>query len=369
MFTLENYKNFNGKIDQLVHELNVCMDELDIKKDKLNISRTVRYYINEKVLPPAERDGRDFTYNYEHIIKFLYLRKQLNDGWPFFKIKENTQYQDLSYFEEYFDTIDKDEALDNSMKVVRELKETSYNKSENFISESRRPASVRFNPYVAQEQTGIPNLNEALRDINSDLVNVLKQDFTTLQLSTSLVLLIEKNMLANMKYDLAKKIGNAISAALFHKNPITISDRSQIHMGHQNVTNLLDQIQKLKKEIEDLKMNKHEADLIRSEKSFSSKVMFRDLIEKLKLENDKFLETLIKHERNKQEKVNHLKHLLTEIQAGEPKIIEDKLQEVIKFFDKESSQSENDFKAIEYRGRSIERMNERIMRLLSKIKD
>ena len=35
MFTLENYKNFNGKIDQLVHELNVCMDELDIKKDKL----------------------------------------------------------------------------------------------------------------------------------------------------------------------------------------------------------------------------------------------------------------------------------------------------------------------------------------------
>ena len=27
---------------------------------------------------------------------------------------------------------------------------------------------------------------------------------------------------------LAKKIGNAISAALFHKNPIKISDRSQI---------------------------------------------------------------------------------------------------------------------------------------------
>ena len=124
----------------------------------------MRYYINEKVLPPAERDGRDFTYNYEHIIKFLYLRKQLNDGWLFFKIKENTQYQDLSYFEEYFDTIDKDEALDSSMKVISELKETSYNKSKNFVSESRRPTSDRFNPYVAQEQTGIPNLKEALRN-------------------------------------------------------------------------------------------------------------------------------------------------------------------------------------------------------------
>ena len=284
MFTLENYKNFNGKIDQLVHELNVCMDELDIKKDKLNISRTVRYYINEKVLPPAERDGRDFTYNYEHIIKFLYLRKQLNDGWPFFKIKENTQYQDLSYFEEYFDTIDKDEALDSSMKVISELKETSYNKSENFISESRRPASDRFNPYVAQEQTGIPNLKEALNDINSDIGNVVKQDFTTLQLSTSLVLLIETKLMSTMNYDLAKKIGNAISAALFHKNPITINELQQIFTTHQNSINHLDEIQKLRAKIESIKVS-HAKNIKNLENNFEYQK--QNEIAKLKLEIQK----------------------------------------------------------------------------------
>ena len=284
MFTLENYKNFNGKIDQLVHELNVCMDELDIKKDKLNISRTVRYYINEKVLPPAERDGRDFTYNYEHIIKFLYLRKQLNDGWPFFKIKENTQYQDLSYFEEYFDTIDKDEALDSSMKVISELKETSYNKSENFISESRRPASDRFNPYVAQEQTGIPNLKEALNEINSDIGNVVKQDFTTLQLSTSLVLLIETKLMSTMNYDLAKKIGNAISAALFHKNPITINELQQIFTTHQNSINHLDEIQKLRAKIESIKVS-HAKNIKNLENNFEYQK--QNEIEKLKLEIQK----------------------------------------------------------------------------------
>ena len=284
MFTLENYKNFNGKIDQLVHELNVCMDELDIKKDKLNISRTVRYYINEKVLPPAERDGRDFTYNYEHIIKFLYLRKQLNDGWPFFKIKENTQYQDLSYFEEYFDTIDKDEALDSSMKVISELKETSYNKSENFISESRRPASDRFNPYVAQEQTGIPNLKEALNEINSDIGNVVKQDFTTLQLSTSLVLLIETKLMSTMNYDLAKKIGNAISAALFHKNPITINELQQIFTTHQNSINHLDEIQKLRAKIESIKVS-HAKNIKNLENNFEYQK--QNEIAKLKLEIQK----------------------------------------------------------------------------------
>ena len=284
MFTLENYKNFNGKIDQLVHELNVCMDELDIKKDKLNISRTVRYYINEKVLPPAERDGRDFTYNYEHIIKFLYLRKQLNDGWPFFKIKENTQYQDLSYFEEYFDTIDKDEALDSSMKVISELKETSYNKSENFISESRRPASDRFNPYVAQEQTGIPILKEALNEINSDIGNVVKQDFTTLQLSTSLVLLIETKLMSTMNYDLAKKIGNAISAALFHKNPITINELQQIFTTHQNSINHLDEIQKLRAKIESIKVS-HAENIKNLENNFEYQK--QNEIAKLKLEIQK----------------------------------------------------------------------------------
>ena len=290
MFTLENYKNFNGKIDQLVHELNVCMDELDIKKDKLNISRTVRYYINEKVLPPAERDGRDFTYNYEHIIKFLYLRKQLNDGWPFFKIKENTQYQDLSYFEEYFDTIDKDEALDSSMKVISELKETSYNKSENFISESRRPASDRFNPYVAQEQTGIPNLKEALNDINSDIGNVVKQDFTTLQLSTSLVLLIETKLMSTMNYDLAKKIGNAISAALFHKNPITINELQQIFTTHQNSINHLDEIQKLRAKIESIKVS-HAENIKNLENNFEYQkqneiAKLKVEIQKLQIENE-----------------------------------------------------------------------------------
>ena len=255
MFTLENYKNFNGKIDQLVHELNVCMDELDIKKDKLNISRTVRYYINEKVLPPAERDGRDFTYNYEHIIKFLYLRKQLNDGWPFFKIKENAQYQDLSYFEEYFDSVDKDEPLDNSMKVISELKETSYIKSENFVSESRRPTSDRFNPYVAQEQSGIPNIKEALREINSDIGNVVKQELTSLQLSTSLALLIENNLMANMNYALAKKIGNAISAALFHKDPITIKDLQEMLAKNKINEDQSHLIQKLEYKINALEEN------------------------------------------------------------------------------------------------------------------
>ena len=114
------------------------------------------------------------------------------------------------------------------MKVISELKETSYIKSENFVSESRRPASDRFNPYVAQEQSGIPNIKEALREINSDIGNVVKQELTSLQLSTSLALLIENNLMANMNYDLAKKIGNAISAALFHKDPITMKDLQEM---------------------------------------------------------------------------------------------------------------------------------------------
>ena len=75
---------------------------------------------------------------------------------------------------------------------------------------------------------------------------------------------------------IGKKIGNAIST-VFHKNPITISiDHKFIWVI--KMLQIFWKIQKLKKEIEDLKMNKHEADLIRSEKSFSLKIMFKDLM-------------------------------------------------------------------------------------------
>ena len=98
MLDIKKYKAFEGKIYQLERVLEECWNDMGYQRDSINIRRTIRYYIQERVLPPAIREGRNFTYNYEHILKFLYLRKQLNDGWPLNKIRDNAQYQNIDYF-------------------------------------------------------------------------------------------------------------------------------------------------------------------------------------------------------------------------------------------------------------------------------
>ena len=220
MFAITNFRDFEGNIEEFIELINLCMKELNIQKDKQNIQRLIRYYIQEKVLPPANRKGRDFSYNYEHLLKFIYLRKQLNDGWPLSKIRDTAQYQNISFFEKFFD--DKNESLN----LIDEFK--SFSQSSSMMSEPDQ-----FSPMNSSEQRGIPELKTALEDINSDIGNVVKQNFTTLQLSTSLVLLIESTMMSKMNYDLAKKIGNAISSALFHKNPITINELQTIFNNYR----------------------------------------------------------------------------------------------------------------------------------------
>ena len=73
-----------------------------------------------------------------------------------------------------------------------------------------------------------------------------------------------------MNYDLAKKIGNAISAALFDKNPITMKDLQQIFLRHQEKVDQSDKIKNLTNELENLKRS-----LVLKEKEFALKEMER----------------------------------------------------------------------------------------------
>ena len=273
MLDIKKYKAFEGKIYQLERVLEECWNDMGYQRDSINIRRTIRYYIQERVLPPAIREGRNFTYNYEHILKFLYLRKQLNDGWPLNKIRDNAQYQNIDYFEEFFSDPQNFNTSNDPLNLIQEFKKTNR-------TFSKGVGNSKFNLFSSESQSGIPSTKDALKDINSDIGNVVKQNFTTLQLSTSLVLLIESNLMSNMNYDLAKKIGNAISAALFDKNPITMKDLQQIFLRHQEKVDQSDKIKNLTNELENLKRS-----LVLKEKEFALKEMERrTAMEKLETE-------------------------------------------------------------------------------------
>ena len=63
--------------------------DLNLYDASLKYDRLIRYYIQEELLPrPFEE--RIF-YDYSHLVRFLYARKQIKDGWPINKLKETTK--------------------------------------------------------------------------------------------------------------------------------------------------------------------------------------------------------------------------------------------------------------------------------------
>ncbi len=216
MSSLEKNKNFKGSLSDFIRKIKECNHHYDIQDDKIT-ERLVRYYITQSIIPRPKRDGKEFFYLYEHLLKFLYARKQIIDGWPLSKLKEMMKFEENQYFEDFFNSNLNMEKSDASMSLIKSFKTETRNLS------AKKPRQMS-NPIKYQESRDIPNLREALFEINADLGNVIKQEFTVLELASWLILQIEKNKLVGMTYELSRKIGDAVSAALIERNPMTTEE-------------------------------------------------------------------------------------------------------------------------------------------------
>lgn len=58
--------------------------------------RLVRYYVQENILSPPDREGRDAMFGARQVIELLATRHLLKDGWPLAKISELVRASDLS---------------------------------------------------------------------------------------------------------------------------------------------------------------------------------------------------------------------------------------------------------------------------------
>ena len=94
-------------------------------------------------------------------------------------------------------------------------------------------------------------IKDVLQTLESDLTNVIKEDFTAYQLATWLILMIDQKKAENITKEEADAIGRGITAALLNKNYLTKEEigrhRSQINkLVNNNDRDLAEQIQLLK---------------------------------------------------------------------------------------------------------------------------
>jgi len=174
------------------------------------------------------------------------------------------KFEDNEYFENFLNNISQSDKNSDSLSLIQEFKNNIPNSNErNFRS--------RSNPLRYRKRVDIPKLQDALVEIDADLGNVVKQEFTTLQLASWLVLLIENHKLSGMTYELSRKIGDAISAALIERNPMTSQELQKEFSQYKENEQLKYNMEKLSREndylrhkIEEEKQDKYKSDDLKS---------------------------------------------------------------------------------------------------------
>ena len=320
MSSLLQNKNFKGSLNAFIKKIKECNNHYDIQDDKIT-ERLVRYYITQSIIPRPNRDGKEFFYMYEHLLKFLYARKQIIDGWPLSKLKEMMKFEENQYFEDFFKSNFKTDKNIDSMSLIKSFKSESFTLSDKKLGQSS-------NPIKYQERKDIPNLKEALFAIDSDLGNVVKQEFTTLQLSSWLVLLIENHKLSGMTYEQSKKIGDAISAALIERKPMTSQELQKEFSQYKENEQLKHNIEKLSRENEYLK---HRAEEEKQDK-YESEQIKTTAIQKLKSHLEDFQNKSIQWSKESHlpsaELYNRLRDFISTLGRINPENFEQKMNEL-----------------------------------------
>jgi hypothetical protein len=325
MSSLQQNKNFKGSLNDFIRKIKECNNHYDIQDDKIT-ERLVRYYITQSIIPRPNRDGKEFFYMYEHLLKFLYARKQIIDGWPLSKLKEMMKFEENQYFEDFFKSNFKTDKNIDSMSLIRSFKSESFSLSDKKIQSS--------NPIKYQERKDIPNLKEALFAIDADLGNVVKQEFTTLQLSSWLVLLIENHKLSGMTYEQSKKIGDAISAALIERKPMTSQELQKEFSQYKENEQLKYNLEKLSRENEYLR---HRMEEEKQDKYESEKIK-TDAIQKLRGHLEDFQNKSMQWSEKKyvasDEFYNNLKDFKSKLDSVNPENFEQEINNLIMNFER-----------------------------------
>ena len=193
MLNLNQYKKFKGNMREFIGAIEKCMEKLNIQKDQQNLQRIIRYYINEKILAPSLREGRDYFYNYEHLLKFLYVRKQLSDGWPLNKIRDNAQFQDIKYFEEFFQNTKSPEKQVLSME---EYFNTVYDENSSDDSNVSMDLVKKFKNISENE----PRLSNFKENLDESIIDTINTKITTSIIIASIIdlfiyIILQKNTL------------------------------------------------------------------------------------------------------------------------------------------------------------------------------
>jgi DNA-binding transcriptional MerR regulator len=95
----DDLQRWRGSAAELADKANQLLPRIGLPSSESGSQvneRLVRYYVQENILSPPDREGRDAMFGVRQVIELLATRHLLKDGWPLAKISELVQASDLS---------------------------------------------------------------------------------------------------------------------------------------------------------------------------------------------------------------------------------------------------------------------------------
>ena len=258
MVPLYKYKDWEGTAESLAETAGNLMQGEDGfgEADFAPNERLVRDYVARGIVGKPERRGKEAIFGFEQLVQFLACRAMLADGWPLSKIAEDFRHANL---EDTLALIPGEQRSNEALNLIESFKEESVFKSER-IMESRPPRSMSrsVSMDMASEESDArspsfrqrqrrnyeyrSDIGDALRRMGSDFRNVVKYDFTALQLATWLTLFIDRDRADRITVDEAEAIGRAVTAGLLNQDSLTKDDVSALAKG------TVDELQRIREE-------------------------------------------------------------------------------------------------------------------------
>ena len=258
MVPLYKYKDWEGTAESLAETAGNLMQGEDGfgEADFAPNERLVRDYVARGIVGKPERRGKEAIFGFEQLVQFLACRAMLADGWPLSKIAEDFRHAN---FEDTLALIPGEQRSNEALNLIESFKEESVFKSER-IMDSRPPRSMSrsVSMDMASEESDArspsfrqrqrrnyeyrSDIGDALRRMGSDFRNVVKYDFTALQLATWLTLFIDRDRADRITVDEAEAIGRAVTAGLLNQDSLTKDDVSALAKG------TVDELQRIREE-------------------------------------------------------------------------------------------------------------------------
>ena len=258
MVPLYKYKDWEGTAESLAETAGNLMQGEDGfgEADFAPNERLVRDYVARGIVGKPERRGKEAIFGFEQLVQFLACRAMLADGWPLSKIAEDFRHAN---FEDTLALIPGEQRSNEALNLIESFKEESVFKSER-IMESRSPrimprsasmdmaseeSDARSPSFIQRQRRNYEyrsDIGDALRRMGSDFRNVVKYDFTALQLATWLTLFIDRDRADRITVDEAEAIGRAVTAGLLNQDSLTKDDVSALAKG------TVDELQRIREE-------------------------------------------------------------------------------------------------------------------------